>query len=309
MGGPVCWSPQKSVYAVGYSAGVDLTADGIKGKAVIFDAAADKVILAPTGSAAIGLLQDPCKLGGHPDVIAAGGAFGRLGATVKRGQYLKVGSAGRLVPCTSIGDNYIARASFDGVNNGLIGVIVVHGQYGGAGNSGVSALVAAGAGVSVAPKAGPQTFTFELVDAVVPMVDNAGVVAYGSLKIADFAQGAVQFLGATSNLAVTKSSAGIDAAFDGDFALGTVAANNGATLATTEQNVIPTTAMPQAVAGATTAKGQSTAVSAVIDGTTTPVALYINALVDDTDHDVTTTPANLILNGTVTVTFINYGDY
>jgi hypothetical protein len=62
-----------------------------------------------------------------------------------------------------------------------------------------------------------------------------------------------------------------------------------------------------AVAGATTAKGVSTA-AATLDGTDTAVDLFLNFLVDDTDHDVTTTPANLIVSGTITLHWINLGD-
>ena len=85
-------------------------------------------------------------------------------------------------------------------------------------------------------------------------------------------------------------------------------ASNNATLATTEQNIIPTTATPQAVSGATTAKGVATTASQLLDGTSTAVDLYVNFLVDDADHDVTTTPCNLILNGTVSVYWLNAGD-
>lgn len=147
-----------------------------------------------------------------------------------------------------------------------------------------------------------------LQDAVVTLVDNPGVVAYGSLAILTMPAGLMNVLGATANLTVTKSSAGVNATFDGDFGVGTAAANNGATLATTEQNVIPTTATPQAVAGATTAKGGATAVL-FADGTASPVTLYLNMLVDDADHDVTATPANLLVSGTITLVYANLGDY
>lgn len=169
---------------------------------------------------------------------------------------------------------------------------------------------AAGTGV-VASEQGNgviQKTVLTLTNTPVVLADNAGVVAYGSLKIYDFPQGAINFLGATANLAITKSSAGVNADFDGDFSLGSVAANNGATLATTEQNIIPTTPTPQAVSGVTSAKGQSTA-GLYLDGTGTAVDLYLNMLVDDADHDVTGTPCNLIANGTITVLWTNLGDY
>lgn len=149
-----------------------------------------------------------------------------------------------------------------------------------------------------------------LANHAVALADEAGVVAYGGSKIYDMPAGAIYFLGATADLDMTKSSAGVNADWDGDFGIGTVTASNNATLATTEQNIIPTTATPQASAGATTANGQSTSTeNAVVDGTSTAVDVYLNFLVDDADHDVTTTACNLIANGTITIHWINLGDY
>lgn len=146
-----------------------------------------------------------------------------------------------------------------------------------------------------------------LENTAIPLVDEAGVVAYGGLKVFDLPEGLVQILGAVADLAVTKSSAGVNNDFDGDFAVGTVTASNNNTLSATEANIIASTATPQAAAGATTAKGVSTAVL-TLDGTATAVDVYLNALVDDADHDVTTTPASLIVNGTITLSWIHLGD-
>ena len=150
------------------------------------------------------------------------------------------------------------------------------------------------------------TFT----DRAVALTDVAATVAYGGSKIYDLPEGAILILGATSNIALTKSSAGVNADWDGDFGIGTVTASNNASLSSTEQNIIPTTATPQAVSGATTANGQSTATeNAVINGTATAADVYFNLLVDDADQDVTGTACNLILNGTVTLIWLNLGDY
>lgn len=152
-------------------------------------------------------------------------------------------------------------------------------------------------------------FTFTNVD--IALADEAGVVAYGSLKIYDMPAGVILMLGAVADLDLTKSSAGVNDDWDGDVGLGTAASSNNDTLSGTEQDIIPTTATPQAVAGVTTANGKSTATEAgaVFDGTATAVDVYLNLLVDDADHDVTGTPCNLIVNGTLTLTWINLGDY
>jgi len=147
-------------------------------------------------------------------------------------------------------------------------------------------------------------------DHAIALADEAGVVDYGGSKVFEFPAGAILMLGATSDVDLTKSSAGVNADWDGDMGVGTVTASNNATLATTEQNIIPTTATPQASGGATTANAQSTSTeNEVIDGTSTNVPVYFNLLVDDADHDVTTTACNLILNGTLTLIWANLGDY
>jgi hypothetical protein len=165
---------------------------------------------------------------------------------------------------------------------------------------------AAGTGVSAkaAPAVVQQIVTF--VNAVVPLVDNPGVGASGSFNFFTFAAGQINIIGAVANLALTKSSTGVNATWNGDFGVGTVAADNSATLTATEQDVIASTSTPAAVAGATTAKGKL-ATADLVDGSVTPVELFLNLLVDDADQDVTTTPCNLIVNGTITLTYANNG--
>ena len=166
--------------------------------------------------------------------------------------------------------------------------------------------VAQGAGVSGVLGTGPvqQVLTFK--DVAIPLTDVASTVAYGSLKFFTFEAGQIDITGCVVDLDITKSSAGVNNDWDGDFGIGTVAAAGDATLSSTEQNVVATTATPQAVAGATTAKGKLTA-GAVLDGSSDAVDLYLNVLVDDADQDVTTTACNLIFNGTITLTYQNNG--
>ena len=149
-----------------------------------------------------------------------------------------------------------------------------------------------------------------LAASVVTMADNAGVTGYGGLKVYDFPEGVIVIHGASMDLATTKSSTGINADWDGDVGLGSVTSANTTPLATTEQNFIPTTATPQAVAGVGTADAISTSTESgtSIDGTTTAVDLYLNFKVDDADHDITATAANLGVTGTITVIWSNAGD-
>lgn len=176
--------------------------------------------------------------------------------------------------------------------------------------AGVGAVAGTGVAVTEYGDGAIHKTTFTFTDVDLALTDNAGVVAYTGLKIYDFPAGAIMIVGATSDIDLTKSSTGVNVDWDGDVGVGTVTATNDASLATTEQNIIPTTATPQAAAGATTANGQSTATqNAVLDGTTTAIDAFLNLLVDDADHDVTGTACNLIANGTVTITWVNLGDY
>lgn len=171
---------------------------------------------------------------------------------------------------------------------------------------------AAGTGVALTEETlTPRTVTLTLTDVDLALTDEAGVVAYAGLKVLDFPEGVVCILGAVADLDLTKSSAGVNVDWDGDFSLGTVTASNNGTLAGTEANIIPSTATPQAAAGATTANGKSTATEcpAYLDGTSTPVDVFLNVLVDDADHDVTGTACNLIANGTLKITYVMLGDY
>jgi hypothetical protein len=174
---------------------------------------------------------------------------------------------------------------------------------------GSGAGVAAGTGV-VAAEFGDDTIrktVLTFTNVVVPLTDEAGVVAFGGLKVYDFPESLIVVHGAVSDFALTKSSAGVNDDWDGDVGVGTVTASNNNSLASTEQDIIPTTATPQAVAGATTADAVSTA-AAVLNGTATPVDVYVNLLVDDADHDVTGTACDLILNGTLTLVWSSIGD-
>lgn len=167
-------------------------------------------------------------------------------------------------------------------------------------------------GVSAAELCGHQVIKTVLTfdDVRLPLVDEAGVVAYAGLKVYDMPVGFIQFWAARLNLTLGKTSAGVNLDWDGDVGVGTVTASNNNTLAATEQNIIPTTATPQAVAGVTTAKAVSTITEAglVVDGSGTAVDVYVNLLVDDADQDVTGTPASLILNGTLTIYWLKVAD-
>ena len=149
-----------------------------------------------------------------------------------------------------------------------------------------------------------------VTDLTLALTDVAGVVAYCSQKIFDFPEGHILLLGAVADLALTKDAAGVADTWNGDVALGTVAAAGDATLTGTEADIVPSTATPAAVAGVSSADCQSTGTESgsILDGHATAKDCYLNLLVDDADQDVTTTPTNLIVNGTIKLTYILLGD-
>lgn len=172
------------------------------------------------------------------------------------------------------------------------------------------ASVASVTGLSLADEGfgGLRKYTFTFTDVDFALVDNAGTIAYTSNKILDLAEGAVLIIGCVADLVCTKSSAGVDADADVHFGVGTTAANNTATLATTEQNIIATSTNAMST-GSVALQKQGGLTATPFDGTSTAVDIYVNMLVADADHDVTTTPCNLILNGTLTLWAMNLGDY
>lgn len=133
----------------------------------------------------------------------------------------------------------------------------------------------------------------------------------GGVKVYDFPEGRILVLGVVGTLTFTTTSvlaSTLNASVTGNWGLGTVVQANG-TLATTEQNLIPTTNFTSSatinVAGSTTSK--ALAASAQFDGTTTAVDAFLNvgiAGATDIDGDATITAT-----GTILMHWINLGDY
>lgn len=132
-----------------------------------------------------------------------------------------------------------------------------------------------------------------------------------SKKIYTFPEGRIALLGAVGAVSMITTSvlaSTLNAGITANWGLGSTAQANG-TLATTEQDMIPTTALTASatinVAGAVS-KGKLAA-AAQFDGTTTPEPMYFNvgiATATDIDGDAT-----VLVNGYVTFTWINLGDY
>ncbi len=225
------------------------------------------------------------KSGGDEQIIASGGQ-----QTVESGGEIEIESGGTLE---------IESGGTLEIDSGAL-VRTTEGVGAAAGTN----VVATEAGVGILHQttltmtATPLTFT-----------DEAGQGQWDALKVYDMPAGNIAILGAVLDADITLVAPFIDAA-EGDVGIGTAACDDAAdALATTEQDIIPTTA----IAALTTKVGKIDAISTatqlaagVWDGTSSAKDIYLNILIDDdVAHDAT---AGSTVTGTLTLTWINFGD-
>lgn len=140
--------------------------------------------------------------------------------------------------------------------------------------------------------------------------DDANVAQYGGVKVYTFPAGLIMTLGAVIDGAFTGYASLIDT-FDGDVALGTVTATTGATLVSTEANILQSVALTQAVGEVATCDAVSVAAVLTesgarhLDGTTTAVPMFLNFVIDD---DVAHGAGTAAFTGTIAFSWINIGD-
>jgi collagen type VII alpha len=129
------------------------------------------------------------------------------------------------------------------------------------------------------------------------------------VKIYDFPEGRILFLGATGSVAetTTAETTTLNAGVTYNWGVGTTTQANG-TLATTEQNILQTSnGTASAVKDVAGAASNGVGILAPLDGTGTALDAFFNVGVaagGDIDGNATTT-----YTGTVTITWMNLGDY
>lgn len=156
---------------------------------------------------------------------------------------------------------------------------------------------------------GPFCVTTLKLDNVAQTVVNG--TEYQGTKIYDFPAGRISILGVTATLQQKTTSAlasTLNASSTGAIALGTATASN-VSLTSTMVNLLPSTAFVSSatVNTAGTAVSNALAAAAQFDGTSTAVDMYLNtafATTTDVDGDATQT-----ISGTITISWINLGDY
>jgi hypothetical protein len=133
----------------------------------------------------------------------------------------------------------------------------------------------------------------------------------GGLKVYTFPEGRILVLGATGTMTFTTTSvlaSTLHASVSCRWGLGTVTQSN-ATLATTEQDLLPVTTFTSSatISVANTATNAALAASAQFDGTSTAKAAFLNISVPTgTDIDA---DATVLANGTMLVSWAYLGDY
>jgi hypothetical protein len=123
------------------------------------------------------------------------------------------------------------------------------------------------------------------------------------IKIYDMPAGRILILGATINADIAY----VDAATTGEFvvSVGQAVGADDATLTSTEADIIPSTA----IAGAATPKAwhAALAASAQFDGTATALPIYVNVACPNASNSATA--QTYAITGTLTISWINLGDY
>ena len=137
-------------------------------------------------------------------------------------------------------------------------------------------------------------------------ISGATGVGFGGTKVYDFPPGRILILGVTASVAfpIVSTKGDLADTADGDWAMGTTSEEDGTMDRATDINLIPKTAT--AANALSTATNAALAASAHIDGTSTAVDAYINCTVDDAETDEVSV---LGATGTVTITWVNLGDY
>lgn len=134
-------------------------------------------------------------------------------------------------------------------------------------------------------------------------IDGATGVGFGGQKFYDFPEGRILILGTTVDLTFDLTACDLDDADGGDFALGTVVVSDADLGDATDVDLCPSTSVDPLSDGFTGAL----AASAHFDGTGTAKDLCLNGLIDDAD--IGAAGEDILVSGTITVTWINLGDF
>lgn len=156
----------------------------------------------------------------------------------------------------------------------------------------------------VATGGGVRVINFPVRNLAITVAGASGV-GYGTAVLGDLPEGFLNVLGTAARLQFQTSDADVQAAFDGDFSVGTTPTAD-ATLSSTDANLIASTAL-----GAATAKvspvvtGTGAPLSALLDNSDGSLEVNLNLIVDDANISG---DAIFYANGVLTVAVLVLGD-
>ncbi len=147
---------------------------------------------------------------------------------------------------------------------------------------------------------GVQRTVLTLTDVAIAIAEGS-TAEYGSALIFTFPQGAIKLIGVSINLTAV-ATANFSGTGLGDFALGSAAASDQVLAGTDLTWSTDSAAMTVTDAG--TDLEDEGEIVALYDGTSTPGPVYLNLTMDNGESTGTIT-----VNGTITLTWANLGDY
>lgn len=136
-------------------------------------------------------------------------------------------------------------------------------------------------------------------------VDGATGVGWGTAVIGDLPAGNILFLGAVSYLQFTTAAAGVQAAWDGDYAIGS-APTADASLSGGEVDIIPSTSTGAATAKVSPRVRGTNATQVILDNTDGSLELNLQLLVDDAN--ISADGCAFTATGEVFLSYIVLGD-
>ena len=190
------------------------------------------------------------------------------------------------------------------VNNDLI--------VGGVQISDVTAPAGAKNGITItAVELSGSTRKIKLTCTATPLVltDDPGTVVYGGVKVYDFPEGMLCFMGGVIDGSITGVD--VSATFEGEVSLATNVAGGDAALLGNEADLVQATDLTTAVAKVANCDAVSIATALTEsgarwhDGTTTPVDMYLNFVIDEDAANATSTGS---FTGTIEFAYLMLGD-
>ena len=139
-------------------------------------------------------------------------------------------------------------------------------------------------------------------------IDGATGVGFDSVVIEGLPEGNIMLLGAVLNATLTKTTANIVDAFDGDLSVGTTPVDDG-TMSGADIDIIPQTAITQATSGVSASNrcvSTNSQSGDVFDNTASTLEINVNLLIDDADTDGD--DQNVDMTGTLDIAYLVLGD-